>query len=164
MFVVWILTGIWHGAKYTFIAWGLGYFILLVIEKMIIKPSEHKNILFKIIWQTVTLICVNFGWVIFNSSGIKAGIRYCFAMLGYYGTNAVIDADIVYTLHQYGIFIALGLLFSVPIVKILKEKLVNSKFSYISAIAIPVGYGFVFLWAVSFLILGAHNPFIYFNF
>lgn len=164
MFIVWMLTGIWHGAKYTFIAWGFGYFILLVIEKMIIKPSECKNVLFRIIWQIFTLVCVNFGWVIFNSAGIKVGIRYCLAMLGYYGTDAVVDADILYNLRQYGIFIILGLLFSTPIVKIIKEKLEDSKFFSCSAIVVPIGYGFLFLWAVSFLILGAHNPFIYFNF
>ncbi len=164
MFLVWALTGIWHGANYTFIAWGLGYFILLTIEKYFVKPEKRKNVLIKILWQAFTLLSVNFGWVIFNSSGIRQGICYCLAMLGRYGICATIDADIIRYTREYGIFIAAGILFSMPIAGILKEKINDNKAARVIAAAIPIGYGFIFLWAVSFLILGAHNPFIYFNF
>ena len=164
MFVVWILTGIWHGANYTFIAWGMGYFFLLVIEKLIVKPSERKNIVFRIIWQIITLVCVNFGWVVFNSPTLLSGIRYCLAMLGRYEHSISIDPVIIYNLQQYGVFIVLGILFSTPIMRIVKEKIDRTRASYITALLEPIGYGLILLWGVSFLILGAHNPFIYFNF
>lgn len=164
IFIVWILTGIWHGANYTFIAWGLGYFSLLVVEKVLIKPSERRNVLFRAFWQIITLVCVNFGWVIFNSPTLKSGIQHCLAMIGYYGNNVVIDTGIIYNLHQYGVFIVLGIIFSTPIMKVIKNRAEKTKVSYILAICEPVGYGVILLWAVSFLILGAHNPFIYFNF
>ena len=164
MLVVWLLTGIWHGANYTFIAWGLGYFILLVIEKYLIKPDDRKFVVFRILWQVITLICVNFGWVIFNSANLKSGIRYCLAMVGFYGTKFSIDDTVIYNLREYGAFIVLGILFSTPIAKVIGDKLDKSKFGIAAAIVAPLGCGFIFLWAVSFLILGAHNPFIYFNF
>ena len=164
IFVVWMLTGIWHGANYTFIAWGLGYFVLLIIEKMLIKPDKRKNIFFRILWQIITLICVNFGWVIFNSQSLKGGIMYCLAMLGFYGNSFTLTPSTVFNLHQYGIFLILGLLFSTPIMKLVKEKAESSALSRPLQILEPWAYGFVFIWAVSFLILGAHNPFIYFNF
>ncbi|SEM26145.1 alginate O-acetyltransferase complex protein AlgI [Butyrivibrio sp. ob235] len=164
MFVVWMFTGIWHGANYTFIAWGLGYFILLVVEKLIVKPSEKKNIVFRIFWQIFTLLCVNFGWVIFNSPDLLSGIRYCLGMLGRYERSISIDSEIIYNLHQYGVFIVLGILFSTPIMKCIKEKLSGIQASYIFEWIEPIGYGLIFIWGVSFLILGAHNPFIYFNF
>lgn len=164
MLVVWTLTGIWHGANYTFVVWGLGYFLLLVLEKMLIKPSEQKNVLFRGVWQGITLICVNFGWVIFNSSSLGWGIRYCLAMVGYYGGKLSIDANIIYNIHQYGIFIALGILFSTPIMQLVREKIEKTKFSNVMAFTEPIGYGIMLIWAVSYLILGAHNPFIYFNF
>lgn len=164
IFVVWILTGIWHGANYTFIAWGMGYFFLLVIEKLIVKPSERKNIVFRIIWQIITLVCVNFGWVVFNSPTLLSGIRYCLAMLGRYEHSISIDPVIIYNLQQYGVFIVLGILFSTPIMRIVKEKIDRTRASYITALLEPIGYGLILLWGVSFLILGAHNPFIYFNF
>lgn len=164
LFIVWILTGIWHGANYTFIAWGLGYFSLLVVEKVLIRPSERRNVLFRVFWQVITLVCVNFGWVVFNSPTLKTGIKYCLAMMGYYGNRVVIDADIIYNMHEYGVFIVLGIIFSTPVMKVIKDRANNTKVSYVLAIGEPMGYGVMFLWAVSFLILGAHNPFIYFNF
>lgn len=164
LLVVWLLTGIWHGANYTFIAWGLGYFILLIIEKMIIKPNERENKIFSVIWQIVTLISVNFGWVIFNSTSLREGIRYCLAMVGHYGHKPIVDNDIIYSLEQYGVFIVLGILFSTPAMRMIKSKIEKTKIDCILCILEPAGYGLIFLWAVSFLILGAHNPFIYFNF
>ena len=85
MLIVWLLTGIWHGANFTFIAWGLGYFVLLVIEKYIIKPEKRNSSIPSVVWRIVTLAAINFGWVMFNSAGCRDGIRYCLAMLGAYG-------------------------------------------------------------------------------
>ncbi|WP_330370816.1 MBOAT family O-acyltransferase [Butyrivibrio proteoclasticus] len=164
MLVVWLFTGIWHGANYTFIAWGLGYFILLVIEKYLIKPEKRKFALFRVLWQIITLVCVNFGWVIFNSSSLSYGIRYCLAMIGYYGNKFTIDDIVIYNMREYGAFLIMGIIFSTPIAKVLGEKLDGSKLGSVNAVVAPLGLGIVFLWAVSFLILGAHNPFIYFNF
>ncbi|WP_242952232.1 MBOAT family O-acyltransferase [Butyrivibrio sp. YAB3001] len=165
MLVVWTLTGIWHGANITFWAWGFGYFVLLVIEKYLVKPSHHENVYFRIFWRIITLVCVNFGWVIFNSESLKAGVKYCLAMLGYYRyqTN-MIDTDIVANFRQYGVFIIMGILFSTPIMKMLREKILSEGGKKLFAILEPVVVSVVFLWAVSYLILGAHNPFIYFNF
>ena len=164
MFVVWVLTGVWHGANYTFIAWGLVYFILLVVEKIIVKPDERKNAVLRVVWQGFTLICVNFGWVIFNATSLKAGVRYCLAMLGYYGNKAVIDNDVLYAVEEYGFFMILGIVFSTPIMKIVFEKLEETKARKVFFVLEPLLYGMILVWATSFLILGAHNPFIYFNF
>lgn len=165
LLVVWGCTGLWHGANYTFIAWGLGYFLLLVIEKFLVKPEKRKNLIFRIGWQLFTLVCVNFGWVIFNSASLGDGIQYCLGMLGYYGTDFKIDTEIVRYLREYGCYIFFGITASTPMWKIVSSKLENYKsLRMVKAIAAPVMYGILFLWAVSFLILGAHNPFIYFNF
>jgi D-alanyl-lipoteichoic acid acyltransferase DltB (MBOAT superfamily) len=164
MFVVWLLTGIWHGANYTFILWGVGYFVMLVIEKYFVKPDSRSKFFASIIWRAVTLLVVNFGWVMFNSSSWKSGIRYCLAMLGRYGVEANIDASIMRYLREYGFFILVALLFATPVMKWIEEKIANTKVAYIAAVVSPLVCGSVFLWAVSYIILGAHNPFIYFNF
>lgn len=165
MFVVWGLTGIWHGANYTFIVWGIGYFFLLVIEKYIVKPEKRKSCLAKVMWQIVTLICVNFGWVIFNAPEIGAGTKYCLAMMGYYGTKWSIDSIVVRYMREFGIFMFLGIVFSTPIMKDLQGKIEKTKkLNTVGEVIIPIGYGIMFLWAVSYIILGTHNPFIYFNF
>lgn len=165
LFIVWVLTGIWHGAKYTFIAWGLGYFILLVIEKYLMKPEKRKHAVVRVIWQIITLLCINFGWVIFNSEGLRKGIKYCLAMAGYYKTQIGIDSTIIYYLREYGFFLAVGLVCATPVMKMLGKRIdKNEKAGAVRAVVNPICYGLVFLWAVSFLILGVHNPFIYFNF
>lgn len=162
MFVVWALTGIWHGANYTFILWGIEYFVLLVIEKYLIKPEKQHNIFIKVFWQIITLLSIIFGWVMFNSVDVKHGIRYCLAMFGKYQTHFVINDQILMYLREYGFYIIWGLVCSTPILKIIDKKIRNKNIAV--TILLPVLEGVIFIWAVSFLILGAHNPFIYFNF
>lgn len=170
LFVVWTLTGLWHGANYTFIMWGLGWFILLVFEKMVVKPSKRKSKLFGIFWQILTMISVIFLWIMFNSSDWKSGIRYILGMIGYYGNGVRIDTDIIYNLREYGVFLVWGILCSTPALKIIGKRCCvwieqssrNNVFFF--SLIEPIVCTVIFLWAVSFLIIGAHNPFIYFNF
>ena len=82
-------------------------------------------------------------------------------MVGYYGVSPTIDLQVIYYLREYGFFLVVGILFSTPIMKKLNQLLDKSLYG---GIAVSVCYGVAFLWAASFLILGAHNPFIYFNF
>ena len=164
MLVVWLLTGIWHGANFTFIFWGLAYFVLLVFEKYLLKPAERKSCILRIFWQIATLLFVNWGWVIFNSPSLKSGLRYCLSMLGVYVHQFTWDAAMQAYLREYGVYLFLGLLFSAPVMRVLEKKIGSTRVASIQNILQPILYGIVFLWAVSFLILGAHNPFIYFNF
>lgn len=165
LFVVWTLTGIWHGAGTNFVAWGLGYFILLVIEKFFIKPQK-RNVVIKIFWQGVTLLCVNFGWVIFNIVSLRRGIKFCLAMLGFYDSRWSVDTNIIRYAREYGVFILAGIIFSMPVGKFIYGKIFehSEKLRNVLAVVLPLGYATVFLWAVSYILLGAHNPFIYFNF
>ncbi|MCR5734336.1 MAG: MBOAT family protein [Lachnospiraceae bacterium] len=166
LFTVWLLTGIWHGANVTFVVWGLFYFVMLVIEKWLIKPSERPTP-FKIIWRIVTLLCVNFAWVIFNSSSIKSGLEFIKGMFGIYGNRWFTDHSISVKMGEYGFFMAAAVICSTPLISLIKKKLTELPGNGIkTAIAVisPTILVFLFLWSVSFLILGFHNPFIYFNF
>lgn len=165
MLIVWLLTGIWHGANFTFIVWGLGYFVLLIFEKYLLKPAERKSKPLQIFWQIITLLCVNWGWVLFNSTSLKSGFRYCLSMLGVYVHRISWDTTMQLYMREYGIYLFLGCLFAAPVMKKVESKIAGSKAAAVyQNIAQPVLLTIVFLWAVSFLILGAHNPFIYFNF
>ncbi len=163
MFVVWLLTGIWHGANHTFVVWGMWYFILLVIEKYFIKPEKRISGLVQGVWRIVTLLCVNFGWVIFNSSTLHQGVQYCLGMLGLYHKNFEIDAQVIRCMREYGIFLILGIVFAMPSAEMIKKYAAQKGIRF-AGLIVPIGYALVFLWAVSYIILGAHNPFIYFNF
>lgn len=164
LFVVWLLTGVWHGANYTFIAWGLWYFCLLLLEKLIIKPEKNKSFIIRCVWQIITLLAINFGWVIFNSASISGGIKFCKAMVGCYAGKMTIDSTVIRYFREYGWYILLGIILATP----LREKLDNyfdkTKFKNVYEVGQAIMYGLLFLWSVSFILLGAHNPFIYFNF
>ncbi len=164
MLVVWLLTGIWHGANFTFIFWGLFYFVLLVLEKYLFRPDERKSRVFRILWQVFTLLWVNFAWVIFNSPSLKSGLRFCLSMMGVYVRRFSWDVTMQALFREYGFYVLAGVIFAAPVLNVLREKAGKSKAASFFAAAEPIGYGLAFLWAVSFLVLGAHNPFIYFNF
>ena len=165
MFVVWAFTGLWHGANFTFIAWGLIYFGCLVLEKYLIKPEKRKNVVVKVMWRIITLLVVIFAWVLFNSSGLKEGIQYWLAMLGVYYSSSIGGEQYYFIVKENLIFIMIGIVFTVPIAPYLRQRLNKTiRNQQILEIGTFVIYMIGFLWAVSFLILGAHNPFIYFNF
>ena len=163
MLVVWLLTGIWHGANFTYIVWGLGFFVLLVFEKYILKPEKRSHLL-RFAWRIITMLCIILSWVLFRSPSLKSSLRYFLSLLGVYVHQFSWDSTMQAYLREYGAFLFLGILFTAPVIRKLEEKCSRSKAAFIPYIAEPVICAVLFLWAVSFLILGAHNPFIYFNF
>lgn len=164
LLVVWMLTGLWHGARTSFVLWGLWYFVWLVLEKFLIKPEKRKNHLLRFGWRIVTLLVVNLGWVLFNTESVQTTIQCALNMVAYYN-NPMIDVAVLALLRQYLPYFIAGIVFSLPIVPWVREKINKTSAGRIClAYVVPVLYVLVFLWAVSFIVLGSHNPFIYFNF
>lgn len=171
LFVVWLLTGIWHGARWNFIVWGFLHFVLLIIEKYLIHP-ENLTRLKGILWQVFSVFCIAFGWVIFRANGLHGAFRYIKGMFGLNG-NEFIKAQTVFYGREYIFLILITALFSVPLSDWIKNRLSklqeNGKASFLIKIAASSGieimlYCTLFLFSVSYLVMGAHNPFIYFNF
>ncbi|MDR1600367.1 MAG: MBOAT family protein [Oscillospiraceae bacterium] len=178
LFVVWALTGVWHGASWNFLVWGLMYFGLIVGEKLLNIPKRFKKKYQSALYQAFTLLAVVFGWVLFRAADLPKAVGYMGSMLGLSG-NALTDANVVYALREYKWFLIFAALCSTELFKTLpiwlrkldeRAKVSAWKPIYIYiyrvvisifSILIPLG---LFAWSVSFLILGAHNPFIYFNF
>lgn len=166
LFVVWLLTGIWHGANFTFIIWGLVYFVVLVFEKFVLKIS-NRNALCKCLWRIMTLGIIILNWVIFNSTDLSGAFQYIGAMFGVGCRYVLWDEGVIRAFREYGIYLIAAAVFSMPIAPYLRRKLENCQYKFIPKICIalvPFIYACMFLWATSFLILGSHNPFIYFNF
>lgn len=168
LFVVWTATGIWHGASFNFIFWGLGWFVLLVFEKYVLQPEKFQSGILKVGYAVLTFFFVNFMWVIFNAApgleGLKNSIKYCFAMFGMRGNEMLSDLTIFYW-NQYRAFLIAGLILAFPVIPYLRNKLEKTRIGgYVCDVISVVGYLFGFVYAVSFLIIGSNNPFIYFNF
>ncbi len=150
LFVVWLLTGIWHGANWTFIVWGLAYFVLLTFEKLHgIKGGNFYRIF--------TLLCVTLGWVIFRSADLSSAVGYISAMFGF-GTKNLYDNNFIRYANDYKILLAIALIFCTPLFEKIETKLPPVRIVYaIFTLATLV-------ISVSSLVMGGHNPFIYFNF
>ena len=166
LFITWILTGVWHGASWNFVAWGLMYFVLIAFEKLSGYPEKFKTSAGHIIYRVFTLLCVIGGWVVFRADGGGAAYRYGMSMLGLTG-NPVSCDFVILTFREYWLFLLLALLFSTALPSMFADRLGNSankKGALVFNTLHMLLLIFCFFWAISFIILDAYNPFIYFNF
>lgn len=156
IFIIWCLTGIWHGANWTFIIWGLMYFVLLAFEKFTGFNKKLKNF-----GYVYTLFFVVIGWVIFRSDNISIAANYIQTMFGI-GANVLIDNQFILSLSEFKYYFIAAILFSVPLKDWLSPRIKFNGIIYDTAYCI--GYVIILFISISFLVKGAYNPFIYFKF
>lgn len=165
LFVVWLATGIWHGASWNFILWGVLYGVIITIEKLLSLPAlSDKKFAFRIPYQIFTLLMVIFGWVLFRAEGLSSAANYLKTMLGLSG-SAFIDDNAIFYFKEYIIVLIAGILCATPIFKWAANRLSKTKTG--EAISLSITYvvqAALFIICISFLVMNAHNPFIYFNF
>ncbi len=158
LFVVWSLTGIWHGANWTFLCWGLMYFVLIAVEKLIGWEKKNPNKM-RVLKHIYTLFFVVVGWVLFRAESLTDAISYMGTMFG--GGELINDSTIYYALN-YIVYFVFAILISTPIFKKISEK-VNGNNPVIAVIT-TIGLFVLLIISVSYIVKGAYNPFIYFNF
>ena len=157
LFVVWLLTGIWHGANWTFLAWGLFYFVLLVLEKYGCLGRGWP------VWAKwlFTFLMVNFAWVLFRADSLAAAGQYLQAMFGL-GAGGWDDLTALYLRENWTV-LAASVLFAGPLAPRLRDWAAKKDSPLLDA-GYAVLAAAVFLVSAAFLIKGTYNPFIYFNF
>ena len=153
---VWFLTGMWHGASWNFILWGVLYGVLLLIEKFV--PALQK--LPGILGHGYVLLMVMIGFVLFNAADIAQAGSDLAGMFGLGGVPLV-SAEAVYYLRSYGVLFLLGFLGATPVVKNLCSRFENRK---IVAFLEPVVMLLLLLLCSAYLVDGSFNPFLYFRF
>lgn len=159
LFVVWTLTGIWHGANFTFLAWGLMYFVLLVIEKLTGIHKKNGKIINVVKWF-YTILFVVLGWVLFRASSISDAFEYLKSMFGLNG-NVFLDGMFIGWFTQNLILIIIGFVLCTPIFRMLSEKTKNSNIvGFVKTGALIC----LFVLSVANLVSRSYDPFIYFNF
>ncbi len=174
LFVVWVLTGVWHGANWTFIVWGIGYFLLLTMEKLTNLPKRKLKKIPETGYRIFTLLCVMLGWVVFRSTGLRNAGNYLLSMLGLAG-NRLCDHNAVLYANDYKILIVIALIFCTPALIKIREWLCRKpkkRDDNAVSLDLSVIVGAVFdlcivglaVISVSYLVMGGNNPFIYFNF
>lgn len=164
LFVVWLLTGIWHGASWNFVVWGLGYFVLIAFERMTKLPERFSTTFGKSIYRVFTLLFINFQWVIFRSDNLRNGLIFIKKMF-ICERNPLVDYRTRFLIKDYFGFILFAILLCFPIVPWVGQKLENRKYAkLVYEVLLAVLVCALFLWAVSFVVAGQNNPFAYANF
>lgn len=166
LFVVWLLTGFWHGASWNYVLWGLYFFVFLLIEREFLGKLLDK--LPSFVGHIYALIVIYFGWILFRSENMENIAVILKGMFGMNG-NGFMDIQTEITIKNNIFFIIFAILASTPFFKKAKELLLKW-YSYNFRIAYPVYVGQValmlLLWALSILALvgNSYNPFLYFQF
>ncbi len=156
IFVVWFLTGFWHGAGWNYIIWGVFYAVILIAEKLLYgKFLENHRILSHIYVILITLI----SFTIFNRENMGDMISYFRLMFGLSGAPAI-TAETLYYIKNYAVIILVAAVGSTPVMKKLTDK-IPEKARYILTPFFIVG---VFLLSTAYLVDGSFNPFLYFRF
>ena len=156
IFLVWLLTGIWHGANWTFLVWGLLYFLLLMLENKTKFPE-------KLGWfsHIYTMFFVILAWVIFKADSLTVAIRYIGNMFGI-GAVSVTDNLFFSYMKQSWIILVVAMIGATPVVKNLYN---NEKIpEIIKQIGEIVAIVLVAVISVFITVKSTYNPFIYFNF
>ena len=159
LFVVWALTGIWHGANWTFIIWGLYYFLFITAEKLFNITAKVPSKL-DFLKHIYVIVVVLIGWVLFRSNNITSAFGYLKSMFGMNG-NLLFDDFTLLSLQENAVVLVSAVIFSMPVGRYLNEKI---KFNGFAKVFVPIMYMFLFYVCICFLVKGAYNPFIYFNF
>lgn len=147
--IVWLITGLWHGAAWNFIIWGLYYFYILLLERIFLKKQLDKSVFFS---RVYTLLIVMIGWVIFAAPSLTEAYIYIGRM---FTINP--GTDFIEYFYTYWYYFAAAVLFATPFPARLYKKYRNTPAAYVFLVA-------VFLISVSLLVDSVYNPFLYFRF
>ena len=150
-----MLTGLWHGASWNFVAWGLLFEALLLIEKWV--PGLQK--LPDVLRHGYVLLAVTVSFVIFNAADMAQAGADLAGMFGFGGLPPV-NAETVYYLRSYAVLFLLGILGATPAVKKLAGRLPQKT----AAVLEPLAMIGLLLVCTAYLVDGSFNPFLYFRF
>ena len=159
--IVWLATGLWHGAAWTFVLWGLWFAVLLLLEKLALLPVLEKH---RVLGHVYTLFFVTLGFVLFDADTAAQAFSRIGAMLGA-GRLPLSSAQAVYYLKSYGPLLVLGILCATPLPKMIVAKLRKSKAAATALDVLePLCVLIPLLLGTAFLVDGSFNPFLYFRF
>ena len=161
--IVWSLTGLWHGASWNFVLWGVYYFLLLVLERFVLERALNRIPAF--LRHILTLLLVIVGWVIFYYTDFPAMTEHLKALIGL-GGGGLADPKLLGVLKKYTVLPLIMAVCCLPLQAWLKRlfspsgKGVSTLGEILGAVALTA----IFLLSILFLMGQTYNPFIYFRF
>ena len=161
LLIVWALTGMWHGAAWNFIVWGIYYGVILIMEKYVWGAVVDS--LPKVVRRIYTMVLILIGWVFFFSPSLGYALRYLFAMVG--GGAGIADSNAFFLLLTHWLFYLLAILGSSAAgSRILKSVIRIWRNSVVRTVVTGILFFGMFFISVAFLITDTYQPFLYFRF
>lgn len=162
IFIVWALTGIWHGANWIFVIWGLMFGIMLIIEKLFL--TKHLEKMPSILQRIYVLFTVMISFIIFNANSIGEAWNNIIGLFGANGEN-LINASTVYYLKSYLVVLVIAIIGSTPLLKNIIEKLkTKTNANKIINLLEPIAMASILIIVTAYLVDNSYNPFLYFRF
>lgn len=160
LFIVFLVTGLWHGASWSFIVWGLWHGFFMIIERLIRNKMWYKKTpSFIKLFSTMIIIMV--GWVLFRASSLKAALEYLAIMVGLIKFNDMTFTYQYFINKKFVFWVIMAIIGSTPIISNVSKRYKNNKlFQLISMIIISI----LFIVSMIFIINSTYSPFIYFQF
>lgn len=163
IFIVWLLTGIWHGASWNYVLWGVYYGVLLLLEKFVFRrvlkvlPGPVQNL--------YTMFLVIIGWVLFKCEDLGFCLSYLRAMFGGFG-QALVGAESMYLLTNYGVLLAVLVFACTQIPAKAAGRVLGAfgKDAWAALLVRVLFYGGIFAASLAYLVDATYNPFLYFRF
>ena len=161
IFIVWMATGLWHGAAWNFALWGVLFAVLLMVEKLWLLPILKK---YKVLSHIYVLLVVILSFVIFDASDMREAFSYLTAMFGFQNFP-IVTFESVYYLRSYMIVFIIGIIGATPILNNLSAIVKKNRHAeMIWNLAEPMVLTALLAVCTAFLIDGSFNPFLYFRF
>ena len=151
--VVWMLTGLWHGASWNFVLWGLLFALVLLLEKWISALQKLPAVL----RHTYVLLIVMLSFVLFNAENLPQAVS---DMAGLFGGLPLVTQESLYCLRSYAVVFAVSVVGATPLPKKLAERIPEK----VTAVLEPVALLALLLTCTAYLVDGSFNPFLYFRF
>lgn len=168
LFIVWFLTGLWHGASWNFVIWGLYFFVLILLEKTFLQKLFDK--IPKIFSHIYFVVVMLVGWVFFYNTDLSQALRYIGVMFNIKAAS-ITDPILSILFMNNVLFIGVAILCAFPIGRFLKqqfEKLENNiskgKTDILNRVIIPILTLSLLALSIIFLVGDTYTPFLYFNF
>lgn len=161
IFVVWFATGIWHGAAWNFVLWGLMYAVLLVNEKLwLLKPLKKSRVLNHV----YTMFFVVIGFVLFDAESVGSAFSALRSLFGFAGLP-IVSAEALYALKSFAVVLIVAVAGATPLFQKLFRRFEKTKAgSAVLTVAEPLGIVLLLTVCTAYLVDGSFNPFLYFRF
>ena len=159
IFIVWMLTGFWHGAAWNFLFWGLWFAVLLIIEKTFLLRHLEKS---RVLGRFYVLLAVTFSFVLFDASSLSEALVCIRQLLGL-GGLPLSSPQAAYLLGSNALLLTAAMVGATPAPKIAAQAIAR-RWPRVSALLEPVMLVLLLLLCTAFLVDGSYNPFLYFRF